>query len=108
MESLVYWLGNWHGRIVGYIKGLRRGFALGAYPSNDPLDAYGDALRQALHTEADAVVPAPDGLDRIRARTTFVCDPCADSRAQLGHSRGHDLIAVAALALLLLFTLGGS
>ena len=34
----------------------------------DPLDAYGDALRRALHAEADAVVPAPDGLDRIRTR----------------------------------------
>jgi hypothetical protein len=34
----------------------------------DPLDAYGDALRRALHAEADAVVPAPDGLDLIRAR----------------------------------------
>lgn len=34
----------------------------------DPLDAYGDALRRALHAEADAVVPAPDGLERIRTR----------------------------------------
>lgn len=34
----------------------------------DPLDAYGDALRRALHAEADAVVPAADGLERIRAR----------------------------------------
>jgi hypothetical protein len=34
----------------------------------DPLDAYGDALRRALHAEADPVVPAPDGLERIRTR----------------------------------------
>jgi hypothetical protein len=34
----------------------------------DPLDEYGIALRRALHAEADAVVPAADGLERIRAR----------------------------------------
>lgn len=31
-----------------------------------PFDEYGDRLRRALHAEADAVMPAPDGLDRIR------------------------------------------
>jgi hypothetical protein len=34
----------------------------------DPLDAYGDALRRALHAEADSVVPSADGLERIRTR----------------------------------------
>ena len=34
----------------------------------DPLDAYGDALRRALHAEADAVMPSGDGLERIRTR----------------------------------------
>lgn len=34
----------------------------------DPLDAYGDALRRALHAEADVWVPAPDGLERIGHR----------------------------------------
>lgn len=69
----------------------------------DPLDAYGDALRRALHTEMDVYptfVCAPDALDRIRART---------SRAGwLGQTRAHDLIAVAALLIILLFALGGS
>lgn len=66
----------------------------------DPLDAYGDALRRALHTDADAVVPAPDGLDRIRVRV---------------HRRRwyrHGALTVASLlvldALLLLLALGGS
>lgn len=66
----------------------------------DPLDAYGDALRRAMHAEADCVVPSPYGVDHIRDRT---------SRTRLsGYSRGHDLIAYAALMLILLFTLGGS
>jgi hypothetical protein len=33
-----------------------------------PLDEHGDRLRRALRAEADAVMPSPDGLDRIRAR----------------------------------------
>jgi hypothetical protein len=33
-----------------------------------PPDEYGDLLRRALRTEADAVVPSPDGLEIIRAR----------------------------------------
>ena len=66
----------------------------------DPLDAYGDALRRALHAGGDAVVPATDALDRIRARV---------------HRRRwyrHGSLIVAALlllnAVLLLLTLGGS
>lgn len=35
----------------------------------DLFDEHGDLLRRALHAEADQVIPAPDGLDRIRART---------------------------------------
>lgn len=35
----------------------------------DLFDEHGDLLRRALHAEADQVMPAPDGLDRIRART---------------------------------------
>ncbi|MBC6461948.1 hypothetical protein [Actinomadura sp. HBU206391] len=34
----------------------------------DPHDEYGEILRRALHAEAETVVPAADGLDRIRAR----------------------------------------
>jgi hypothetical protein len=34
----------------------------------DPLDEYGELLRRALHAEADSVMPAPDGLERIRER----------------------------------------
>ena len=34
------------------------------------LDHNDDTLRRALHAEADAVVPAVDGLERIRARTS--------------------------------------
>ncbi|MEV0620844.1 hypothetical protein AB0I81_46490 [Nonomuraea sp. NPDC050404] len=33
-----------------------------------PPDEYGDLLRRALRTEADAVVPSPEGLEIIRAR----------------------------------------
>jgi hypothetical protein len=66
----------------------------------DPLDAHGDALRRALHAEADAVVPAPDALDRVRARRARA--------GLLGHNPAVDLVAVLALALILLFTLGGS
>jgi hypothetical protein len=35
---------------------------------NHPFDEYGDVLRRALHAEADAVMPEPDGLERIRGR----------------------------------------
>ena len=31
-------------------------------------DEYGDRLRRALHAEADAVTPSPEGLERIRAK----------------------------------------
>ena len=34
----------------------------------DGRDEYGEILRRALHAEAETVVPAADGLDRIRAR----------------------------------------
>ncbi|HEV7930939.1 MAG TPA: hypothetical protein VGP70_01250 [Actinomadura sp.] len=34
----------------------------------DHHDEYGDILRRALHAEADTVVPAADGLERIRSR----------------------------------------
>jgi hypothetical protein len=34
----------------------------------DPFDEYGEILRRALHAEADSVMPAPDGLERIRER----------------------------------------
>jgi hypothetical protein len=34
----------------------------------DPFDEYGDLLRRTLHTEADGIMPAPDGLDRIRGK----------------------------------------
>ena len=34
----------------------------------DPFDEYGERLRHALRTEADAVIPSPDGLERIRAK----------------------------------------
>lgn len=34
----------------------------------DPLDAYGDALRRALHAEVEYLWPARDGLDGIRSR----------------------------------------
>lgn len=66
---------------------------------SDPLDAYGDTLRRALHAEVQYAWPARDGLDRIHARTTS---------GWLGHSRGHDLVAVLTLLLILLFPLGGS
>lgn len=59
-----------------------------------------DKLRRAMHAHADCAVPSPHGLDHIRDRT---------SRARLsGYSRGHDLVAYAALVLILLLTLGGS
>lgn len=35
-----------------------------------PGDPYADMLRRALHAEADQVMPSPDALARIRARTT--------------------------------------
>jgi hypothetical protein len=31
-------------------------------------DEYGDRLRRALHAEAEAVTPSPEGLERIRSR----------------------------------------
>jgi hypothetical protein len=31
-------------------------------------DEYGDRLRRALHAEADAVTPSPEGLERIRGK----------------------------------------
>jgi hypothetical protein len=31
-------------------------------------DEYGDRLRRALHAEAEAVTPSPDGLERIRGK----------------------------------------
>jgi hypothetical protein len=34
----------------------------------EPHEEYGEILRRALHAEAETVVPAADGLDRIRAR----------------------------------------
>lgn len=34
----------------------------------EPFDEYGDRLRRALHAEADAVVPSPEGLDQIRTK----------------------------------------
>lgn len=37
-------------------------------PLPDPLDACGDALRRALHAEADPLVPAFNGLERIHHR----------------------------------------
>lgn len=64
----------------------------------DPLDHHGDALRQALHAEAATYICDPYALDRIRARTSRLS----------GYSRGHDVLAVAALLLILLITLGGS
>jgi glyoxylase-like metal-dependent hydrolase (beta-lactamase superfamily II) len=60
----------------------------------DPLDAYGDALRRALHDDADAVNPA-HGLDEIRARTGA---PTARYRW---------VLAIAVLILLLLAAGGG-
>ncbi|WP_051711807.1 hypothetical protein [Spirillospora albida] len=36
--------------------------------TTDPHDELGEILRRALHAEADSVIPADDGLDRIRAR----------------------------------------
>lgn len=36
----------------------------------DAFDEHGDRLRRALRAEADAVMPSPDGLDRIRAHIT--------------------------------------
>ncbi|MEV4253736.1 hypothetical protein AB0J52_11275 [Spirillospora sp. NPDC049652] len=33
-----------------------------------PHDEHGELLRRALHAEAERVIPAPDGLERIRAR----------------------------------------
>lgn len=66
----------------------------------DPLDAHGDALRQALHTET---------------RQTFVCNPHAleDIRARTAQQDLRvDTLLVAVLltlyTLLLLLTLGGS
>jgi hypothetical protein len=34
----------------------------------EPFDEYGDRLSRVLHTEAEAVVPSPEGLERIRAK----------------------------------------
>jgi hypothetical protein len=34
----------------------------------EPFDEYGDRLRGALHAEADAVTPSPEGLERIRSK----------------------------------------
>ncbi|MGI8335352.1 hypothetical protein ACRYCC_35845 [Actinomadura scrupuli] len=34
----------------------------------DPFEEHGEILRRALHAEADSVMPAPDGLERIRER----------------------------------------
>jgi hypothetical protein len=34
----------------------------------EPFDEYGDRLRRALHAEADAVTPSPEGLERIRTK----------------------------------------
>ncbi|MFF5263370.1 hypothetical protein ACFY4C_30950 [Actinomadura viridis] len=36
--------------------------------TTDPHDEHGEILRRALHAEAETVIPAPDGLERIRAR----------------------------------------
>jgi hypothetical protein len=66
----------------------------------DPLDTHGDALRQALHAEADAVVPAPDGLDRIRVRVT--------RRRWYRHGTANVAGLLLLNALILLFALGGS
>lgn len=61
--------------------------------TGDLLDAYGDALSQALHAEAACVVPAPDGLDRIRARTTAALECLARdleaARGVLAEIRDH-------------------
>lgn len=35
----------------------------------NPGDDFAEVLRRALHAEAESVMPAPDALDRIRART---------------------------------------
>jgi hypothetical protein len=35
----------------------------------NPGDDFAEVLRRALHAEAESVVPTPDALDRIRART---------------------------------------
>jgi hypothetical protein len=34
----------------------------------EPFDEYGDRLRRLLHAEAEAVVPSPEGLEKIRAK----------------------------------------
>jgi hypothetical protein len=34
----------------------------------EPFDEYGDRLRRALHAEADAVTPSPEGLEQIRTK----------------------------------------
>jgi hypothetical protein len=34
----------------------------------EPFDEYGERLRRVLHTEADAVAPSPEGLERIRTK----------------------------------------
>lgn len=34
----------------------------------EPFDEYGDRLRRALHAEAGAVVPSPEGLEQIRTK----------------------------------------
>jgi hypothetical protein len=34
----------------------------------EPFDEHGEILRRALHAEVDSVMPAPDGLERIRER----------------------------------------
>ena len=57
-----------------------------------------DELRRALHAEAATYICDPCALDRIRDRTARLS----------GYARGHDLIAFAALALILLLTLKGS
>jgi hypothetical protein len=66
----------------------------GTAGATDPLDAYGDALRRALHAEADAVAPSPDGLDRIRARAA--------------QPRRFRVCALLILAAVLLLALGGA
>jgi hypothetical protein len=34
----------------------------------EPFDEYGDRLRRVLHTEAEEVVPSPEGLENIRTK----------------------------------------
>ncbi len=37
-------------------------------PSDNRYEEHGDLLRRALHAEADSIMPAPDGLERIRSK----------------------------------------